>query len=157
MAYTVGFLAVGKFVDRYGTRIGYTVSICRWSVAACLHAFARSAMQLGFWRGMLGLGEAGNFPAAIKSVAEWFPKKDRAFATGIFQRRHERRVDGRAAAFCVDGRPSGWRTCFLITGSIGFVLAVMWWMAYRLPEVHRSVNREELAYIQSDAAEEAKR
>ncbi|MBI4872998.1 MAG: MFS transporter, partial [Acidobacteria bacterium] len=84
ICYTAGFLLMGRFIDRYGTRIGYAVAIVWWSVAACCHALARGALGLGFWRGMLGLGEAGNFPAAIKSVAEWFPKKDRALATGIF-------------------------------------------------------------------------
>ncbi len=83
-AYTVGFLVMGKLIDRFGTKIGYAVSIVWWSLAAALHAMARTTVDLGFWRAMLGLGEAGNFPAAIKSVAEWFPKKDRAFATGVF-------------------------------------------------------------------------
>jgi len=83
-AYMIGFLFAGKFIDRYGTRVGYAAAIAWWSVAAACHALARSAFGLGFWRGMLGLGESGNFPAAIKSVAEWFPKKDRALATGIF-------------------------------------------------------------------------
>ncbi|MBK5293407.1 MAG: MFS transporter, partial [Acidobacteriia bacterium] len=84
LTYTVGFLFMGKFIDRFGTRLGYAVSIIWWSVAAMCHALSSGLISLGFWRGMLGLGEAGNFPAAIKSVAEWFPKKDRAFATGIF-------------------------------------------------------------------------
>src|SRR5437868_14408995 len=84
LAYTVGFLVAGTFIDRFRTRIGYATAIVWWSIAAGLHALAVSAVSLAFWRAMLGFGEAGNFPAAIKSVAEWFPKKDRAFATGIF-------------------------------------------------------------------------
>ena len=84
IAYTVGFLAMGKLVDKFGTKIGYGFAIAWWSLAAGFHALSGSALSLSFWRAMLGLGEAGNFPAAIKSVAEWFPKKDRAFATGIF-------------------------------------------------------------------------
>jgi MFS transporter, ACS family, hexuronate transporter len=155
LAYAVGFLIAGKFIDRFGTRIGYFTSILWWSVAACLHAVARSTIHLGLWRALLGLGEAGNFPSAIKTVAEWFPKKDRAFATGILNA-------GTNTAYLV-GPPMfvwmafhfGWRNCFLITGSIGFVLAAMWWVVYRLPEAHRSVNREELAYIRSDVDEQS--
>jgi MFS transporter, ACS family, hexuronate transporter len=84
IAYTAGFLVAGNFIDRFGTRVGYAAATFWWSVAAGLHVLAQSAMGFGFWRAMLGLGEAGNFPAAIKAVAEWFLPKDRAFATGIF-------------------------------------------------------------------------
>jgi ACS family hexuronate transporter-like MFS transporter len=154
-AYTIAFLIAGKLIDKYGTRIGYAVSILLWSVAATLHATARSSMQLGFWRGMLGFSEAGNFPAAVKAVAEWFPRKDRAFANGIFN-------SGTTLASIV-GPPLfvwmaavwGWRACFVLTGSTGFVLALVWWIAYRVPEAHRSVNKAELDYIQGDREEAA--
>ena len=152
-AYMVGFLFMGKFIDRFGTRIGYAVSIVWWSIAACLHALARSALQMGIWRGLLGLGEAGNFPSAIKAVAEWFPKKDRAFATGIFNAGTNVASMVGPPLFVWIAAKYGWRECFLITGAIGFLLVIVWALAYRLPEVHRSVNREELAYIRSDAAE----
>ena len=84
IAYTIGFLVMGKLIDKFGTKIGYAFAIAWWSLAAGFHAFSGSAMSLSLWRAMLGLGEAGNFPAAIKSVAEWFPRKDRAFATLYF-------------------------------------------------------------------------
>lgn len=84
IAYGLGFLLVGRFVDRVGVRIGYGVSIACWSMAAASHALARGALQLGISRSLLGFAESGNFPSAIKAVAEWFPKKDRAFATDIF-------------------------------------------------------------------------
>ena len=84
MTYLIGFLIKGKFVERYGTRIGYTVAVAWWSLAVVLHGLAKTPLELGFWRAMLGLGEAGNFPAAIRSVAERFPKRDRAFTTAIF-------------------------------------------------------------------------
>ncbi len=154
-AYTVGFIYMGRFIDRFGTRVGYAVSIAWWSLAAALHAFARTPLSLGFWRGLLGFGESGNFPAAIKSVAEWFPKRDRAFATGIFNA-------GSNVASMV-GPPIivwmlglwGWRACFLVTGSLGFVWLVIWLVAYRLPQSHASVSKAELEYIQSDMGEDS--
>lgn len=131
--YTFGFLVAGKLVDHYGSRIGYALAIVWWSLAAALHAVAHTGFDLGFWRGMLGFGEAGNFPAAIKSVAEWFPKKDRALATGIFN-------SGTTVASIV-GPPVfvwlnalyGWRACFVITGAIGFLWVVLWLLLYRAP------------------------
>jgi ACS family hexuronate transporter-like MFS transporter len=154
MTYTIGFLLMGKFIDKVGTRIGYMVSLIWWSIAAALHALSSGVMSLGFWRGMLGLGESGNFPAAIKAVAEWFPKKDRAFATGIFNA-------GTNVASMI-GPPLfvwitaivGWRACFLITSSLGLVWLVVWLAYFRQPQEHASVNREELAYILSDQEEE---
>lgn len=152
-AYTVGFLFMGKLIDRFGTRIGYAVSILWWSVAACMHAFARTAFQMGFWRGLLGLGEAGNFPSAIKAVAEWFPKKDRAFATGIFNAGTNVASMIGPPIFVWIAANFGWRDCFVMTGAVGFVLAGVWWYVYRLPEAHRRVNAQELAYIRSDVEE----
>ena len=150
MAYTIGFLFMGKLIDRFGTRIGYAVAITWWSIAACFHATARTAVSLGFWRAMLGLGEAGNFPAAIKSVAEWFPKKDRAFATGIFNAGTNVAAMIGPPAFVAMNALLGWRACFLITGSLGFIWLVMWWLSYRVPEQHPRVNEGELQYIRSD-------
>ena len=151
IAYTVGFLFMGKFIDRFGTRIGYAVSIVWWSIAAALHALASGVVSMSCWRALLGLGESGNFPAAIKSVAEWFPKKDRAFATGIFNA-------GTNVASMI-GPPlfvwmvvqMGWRMCFLITASLGFVWVIFWLFCYRLPSEHKYVSPAELAYIHSDA------
>ena len=84
LAYAIGFLFAGWFIDKIGTRIGYTLYLAVWSVAAAAHSLARSALDFGIARFCLGIGESGNFPAAIKTVAEWFPKKERALATGIF-------------------------------------------------------------------------
>ena len=133
IAYTIGFLLAGKLIDRFGTRIGYAISIVWWSVAAGLHAVAQSGFSLGFWRAMLGFGEAGNFPAAIKSVAEWFPKKDRAFATGVFN-------SGTNVASMV-GPPIfawllvkfGWRAAFVFTASTGGLWVLLWLLLYRNP------------------------
>jgi ACS family hexuronate transporter-like MFS transporter len=153
LAYTVGFLIAGGLIDRYGTRIGYAVSVTLWSIAAALHAAAGSAFSLAVWRGVLGFAEAGNFPAAIKATAEWFPKRDRAFATGLFN-------SGTNIASVV-GPPLfvwmtamyGWRGCFIITASIGFVWLVWWMWFYKSPASHGSVSKAEYDYIHSDEAE----
>jgi len=154
LTYTLGFLFFGWFVDRFGTRIGYAVSALWWSCAASLHALSRTGLDLAMWRATLGLGEAGNFPTAIKCVAEWFPKKERALACGIFN-------SGASVAAMV-GPPLfvwmngqfGWRTCFFVTGTSGLVWAVVWWLVYRLPKNHPGANAAELAHIYSDAATE---
>ncbi len=152
-AYTIGFLFMGKIVDRWGTRFGYALSIVGWSVAASLHATARSALQLLTWRGLLGISEAGNFPAANKAVAEWLPKKDRALAIGLFNSGTTVSSIVGPPLFVWMAATLGWRVCFLITGGLGLVLVVLWWIAYRQPESHRAVNEKELAYIRGDAEE----
>ncbi|MGH9633099.1 MAG: MFS transporter [Bryobacteraceae bacterium] len=153
--YTLGFLVMGKFIDRFGTRLGYAVSIAWWSLAAALHAFAGSALSLSFWRAMLGFGEAGNFPSAIKSVAEWFPKKDRAFATGIFNAGTNVASMVGPPLFVAMAAAFGWRTCFMVTGLLGFVWLIFWLAWYRLPEQHPMANKAEVAYIYSDVDPES--
>src|SRR5262245_38072814 len=133
IAYTIGFLLAGKFIDRFGTRVGYSVAILWWSLAAGLTSLARSAVGFGFWRGMLGLGEAGNFPAAIKAVAEWFPKKDRAFATGVFNAGSNVAAMIGPPAFVSLNAIYGWRTCFLLTATLGAVWLIAWLLIYRGP------------------------
>ena len=144
-AYTLGFLAAGKFIDRFGTRIGYAAAIVWWSIAAALHAVARTPLQLGVWRGLLGFGEAGNFPSAIKAVAEWFPKKDRAFATGIFNAGSNVAAMLGPPLFVVMNAYWGWRSCFLITGGLGFVWVIFWFLFYRNPPVQQEGDVPEKA------------
>ena len=154
-AYTVGFLIMGKFIDKVGTRVGYFVSLTWWSAAAALHALSGSVFALGFWRAVLGLGEAGNFPAAIKSVTEWFPKQDRAFATGIFNAGSNAASMIGPYAFVLITQRYGWRACFMLTASLGLVWIVFWLWTYRRPEEHPSVNEAERAYILGDVEETA--
>lgn len=154
IAYMVGFLFAGKWIDRLGTRLGYALAIAWWSIAAACHAFASSAVALGFWRGMLGLGEAGNFPAAIKSVAEWFPVKDRAFATGIFNAGANVASMVGPPILVIMNQRYGWRACFLITASLGFIWMIFWLLSCHVPEKHPRVNPAELDYIHSDAPEQ---
>lgn len=133
IAYTIGFLAAGKFIDRAGVRIGYATAIVWWSLAAGLHALSRGVFSLGFWRAMLGLGEAGNFPAAIKAVAEWFPGKDRAFATGIFNAGTNVAAMAGPPIFVALNASYGWRACFLFTAATGGLWVVLWLASYRVP------------------------
>jgi len=154
-AYTVGFLIAGKFIDRFGTRIGYATAIVWWSAAAVLHSIAGSVFSLGFWRAMLGFGEAGNFPAAIKSVAEWFPKKDRAFATGIFNSGTNIASVLGPPLFVWISVQWGWRMAFVTTGCTGFVWVVIWMFSYRKPPAEVAV--EDAAAVESVSWTEALR
>ncbi len=152
-AYAGGFLLMGWWIDRVGTRRGYAGAITLWSLAAGLHALSTSWLHLGFWRALLGLGESGNFPAAIKAVTEWFPKRDRAFATGIFNASTNVAVMIGPPLFVWMNSHLGWRACFLITASTGIICLALWWFFYRLPRQHRWVNEAELAIIESDPEE----
>ena len=154
-AYAGGFLLMGWWIDRVGTRRGYAGAITLWSIAAGLHALSTSWLQLSFWRALLGLGESGNFPAAIKAVTEWFPKRDRAFATGIFNASTNVAVMVGPPLFVWMNAHLGWRACFVITASSGALCLALWWFFYRLPRQHRWVNEAELAIIESDPEEKA--
>ena len=160
IAYGLGLLFMGGIIDRLGTKIGYTISIAIWSLFGMLHAAVRPAFSLaGFIaaRFGLGIGESGNFPAAIKTVAEWFPKKDRAFATGIFDASTS--VGAILAPFIVGAIVSvegeNWQIPFLFTGVLSALWVFLWLRTYQKPESHPKLSREELAYINSDSEEES--
>lgn len=152
-SYGFGLLIVGRLMDRLGTRTGFSVAIVVWSLACMGHAFARSVFGFGIARFALGAGEAGNFPAAIKTTAEWFPKKERALATGIFNSGSN--VGAIIAPLTVPWMAMkwGWQSAFIITGAVGFVWLIAWLILYRRPEDHPKVSPAELAYIQSDPPE----
>jgi ACS family hexuronate transporter-like MFS transporter len=154
-AYAVGLLIAGGLIDRFGTRIGYSLAIVVWSLAAMGHAMARSAFGFGIARAALGLGEAGNFPAAIKTVAEWFPKRERAFATGVFNAGTNVGAIGAPLIVPWIALRLGWQWAFILTGAIGFTWLALWLPLYRRPEQHPRVSEEELAYIRSDGVETA--
>jgi ACS family hexuronate transporter-like MFS transporter len=152
-AYAVGLLLVGSLMDRFGTRKGFSFAVMFWSLAAMGHALARSVFGFGVARFALGLGEAGNFPAAIKTVAEWFPKKERALATGIFNSgSNVGAIVGPLAVPFIAVR-FGWQWAFIITGLLGFVWLALWLAIYRRPEEHPKLSLRELQYIQSDPSE----
>ena len=150
IAYALGFLVVGRIMDRVGTRRGFAGAIVIWSIAAMAHAFARTAAGFSAARFALGLGESGNFPASLKTVAEWFPSRERAFATGIFNAGSN--VGAILTPIIVPwiALRWGWRAAFIATGAIGFVWLVVWLLVYRSPEEHPKCSPAELAYIRSD-------
>lgn len=153
VAYAVGLLVAGRLIDRYGTKIGYAIALILWSLVGMATSLARTPFHFGIARGALGLSEAGNFPAAIKTVAEWFPKKERALATGIFNAGTN--VGAIIAPLTVPwiALTYGWQWAFILTGAVGFLWLAFWLPMYRKPEVHSRVSPQELAYIQSDPAD----
>ena len=152
-AYALGLLLTGRLLDRIGTRLGFAIAIVLWSVAAMGHGLARTVLGFGIARFLLGLGEAANFPASIKTVAEWFPRKERAFATGIFNAGSN--VGPIVVPLTVPwiAVTYGWPWAFVLTGALGFAWLVVWLAIYRSPETHPHVTPEELAYIRSDPPE----
>ena len=154
-AYAIGLLAAGGFIDRVGTRIGYAVAIGIWSAATIGTSLVRTVLGFGTARFFLGLGESGNFPASIKTVAEWFPKNERALATGIFN--CGANIGAVVAPIAVPWLTVhyGWQSAFLVTGSISAVWIIPWVIMYRPPQLHPRVSKAELAYIQSDPPEPA--
>ena len=153
VAYAAGLFVMGRVVDRLGTRRGFSLSVFVWSIAAVAHALARSVLQFSMVRFVLGIGESGNFPSSIKTVAEWFPKKERALATGIFNTgTNIGAIVTPLIVPCITYR-FGWQMAFIGTGALGLIWLLAWWILYRRPEEYRSISREELAYIRSDPPE----
>jgi ACS family hexuronate transporter-like MFS transporter len=152
-AYALGLPLFGRFIDRYGTKLGYTISIVGWSIAAMAHALASSALSFGIARALLGVSEAGNFPASIKTTAEWFPRKERALATGIFNSGANIGAVVAPATVPWLAEQWGWGGAFIATGAIGFLWIIAWQLLYERPEASKRVSKEELAFIQSDREE----
>ena len=150
VAYAIGLITTGRFLDKFGTRIGYMWAIIIWSIAGIAHSAARGVVGFAAARFTLGLGESANFPAAVKSVAEWFPGKERAFATGLF---NSGSTIGAIIAPIIVTAISlslGWKWAFIITGSLGFIWLFFWIAWYRVPEKHPKISKEELLYINQD-------
>ena len=156
-AYALGLLGIGRLIDRVGTRLGYGLALGWWSIAAMLHGLAASVLGFGCVRFLLGLGQAGNFPAAIKTVAEWFPKRERALATGIFN------SGSNAGAILAPllvpwlTLEFGWRWAFAAFGAVGLLWIVAWLLIYREPALHPRLSPAELDYIRSEPDESAGR
>lgn len=148
--YAFGQLTYGRIIDKIGTKMGYTISITLWSIAAMLHTAVKSTFGFGLVRGFLGLGESGNYPAGVKTTAEWFPKKERALAIGILD-------SGSNIGACVGPilvpfllAVYGWQAAFLITGSLGFIWLILWLIFYEIPSKQKRLTKSEFDYIHSD-------
>ncbi len=153
IAYAVGMVVAGGLTDKLGTRRAFAIAIGLWSIAAMLPGAASSVLALGVAMFLIGLGEAANFPACIKTVAEWFPKRERALATGIFN--SGANIGNIVVPLVVPTLVVlvSWRGAFFVTGGFGIVWLIVWLVYYRRPELHRSVSRSELDLILSDPAE----
>jgi ACS family hexuronate transporter-like MFS transporter len=153
-AYALGLLAAGRFVDKVGTRIGYMVIMAVWSLSAMSHALANTVLEFGIARFSLGLGESGNFPAAIKTVAEWFPQSERSLATGIFNSGSN--LGAILAPLIVPWVTIryGWHAAFLVTGTFSALWIVLWYRTYRKPADHPTLTGAELRHIYQEAAQQ---
>jgi ACS family hexuronate transporter-like MFS transporter len=152
-AYALGLLMVGRLIDRLGTRLGYALTIAFWSLASMAHGLMTSLDGFLTARFVLGFSESGVFPASLKAVAEWFPKKERALATGIFNAGTN--VGAALTPLIVPWIFArwGWRGCFFAVGALGFVGLALWLWLYRPPEQHQQCSAEELEHIRSDVTE----
>jgi len=151
--YAFGMVGAGRVIDKLGTKTGYALTTGLWSVAAVCHAFASSVLGFAAVRAFLGLTESGNFPSAIKTTAEWFPKKERALATGIFNSGSN--VGAIIAPLTVPfiAVAWGWKWAFILTGLIGFIWLVLWLLLYKIPSQEKRLSKEEFEYINSDKEE----
>jgi len=146
-AYAIGFLLVGRFIDKVGVRIGFAVAVIIWSIAAAAHGMVHSVFGFALARFILGLGESANFPSSIKATAEWFPRHERAFATGIFNAGSNVGVMITAIIVPFITLTLGWRWAFLVTGLFGILWVLFWLPLYRRPQDHPKVSARELDYI----------
>lgn len=155
LSYAVGMMFVGQLIDRLGTKLGYAVSLAAWSLAAIGHGWVSSTVGFFVARAALGVTESGNFPAAIKTTAEWFPKKERALATGIFN--SGANIGAIVAPLTVPfiAQSMGWRWAFIITGVIGLLWLILWQIFYETPKKQPRLSKAEYDYIHSDTDEAA--
>ncbi|MCK9412584.1 MAG: MFS transporter [Prolixibacteraceae bacterium] len=152
-AYAVGLISMGSLLDKIGTRLGFIISISLWSLAGMAHAMARSVFSFSVARFGLGIGESANFPAAIKTVAEWFPKKERALATGIFNSGPNVGAILTPLLIPIIALKWGWQSAFIMTGALGFIWLLFWIPMYRKPELQKLLTETERNYILQDDRE----
>jgi MFS transporter, ACS family, hexuronate transporter len=153
VAYALGLISTGRFIDKLGTRRGYVWAMVIWSLAGMAHAAARTVFGFMFARFTLGIGQAANFPAAVKAVAEWFPKKERAFANGLFNAGSNFGAIIAPVIVSAITIAWGWKWAFIITGALGFIWVIFWLVSYRIPEKHPKLKKDEYQYIVQDQDE----
>ena len=156
-AYALGYLGAGRMMDKLGTRLGFSLSVIVWSLSSMAHSLARTVTGFSAARFALGIGESGNFPASIKTVAEWFPARERALATGIFNAGSNIGAIITPIVVPTIALKFGWRAAFIATGLLGFLWLAFWIPVYRRPAEHPKCSKDELAYIQSDGMDEPAR
>lgn len=154
IAYGAMFIVWGGVIDRIGVKLGFTIAIIWWSMAGMGHALVTTAVGFSLARFMLGVGEAANFPGALKTVAEWFPKRERALATGIFNAgTNVGAIVAPATALTLSAR-YGWRSAFIFTGAVGLIWLLFWWKLYKRPEDHPRLSKKEFEIIRGGEKEE---
>ena len=155
ISYAIGLISCGWFIDKIGTRMGYAWAMLVWSTAAISHAFARGVVSFSAARFVLGIGESANFPAAVKTTAYWFPKKERALASGLFNSGSS--IGAIIAPLIVAGITVkwGWEWAFIITGSFGLIWIIFWLIHYHLPSEHPKISSREMQYILQDDLEQS--
>lgn len=153
-AYAIGMVSVGRIIDKIGTKSGYAFTLIFWSIASILHALSTGTASFMIYRAFLGFTEAGNFPAAIKTVAEWFPQKERAYAAGIFN--SGANVGAIIAPVVVPWLAINysWQVAFVATGAVGFIWLIFWALLYEIPAKHKKLSGAEYQYIHSDVLDE---
>lgn len=147
LAYAIMFLVWGGVLDKIGVKLGFAIALVMWSIAGMGHALAASAVGFSIARFFLGIGEAANFPASVKTVAEWFPKRERALATGIFNAGTNVGAIIAPATALILSEHFGWQSAFIFTGAVGFLWLIFWWALYQKPEEHPRLTDEELTLI----------
>lgn len=149
-AYAIGLVSMGKLLDKIGTKIGYIIAIVTWSAASVFHSICSGFVSFGIMRFILGIGQSANFPAAVKTVAEWFPKKERALATGLFNTGSNAGAILTPLIVPVIVIHWNWQVAFLSTGLLGFVWLIFWWLFYKTPGKNRMLRDAEKQYIEND-------
>lgn len=158
MAYAIGLISMGTLLDKIGTKLGFIISITLWSLAGMAHAAARSVFSFSLARFSLGIGESANFPASVKTVAEWFPKKERALATGLFNSGPNIGAILTPLLIPIIALKWGWQWAFIITGALGFIWLLFWIPIYKKPEINERLSEQERNYIlQDDLAPETQK
>jgi ACS family hexuronate transporter-like MFS transporter len=150
ICYALGLLGVGRLIDKLGTKIGYGLVFLLWNLAAIAHAAVSSTFGFFIVRGSLGLAESGNFPAAIKTIAEWFPPKERALATGIFNSGANVGAIITPLIVPLIAQKWGWQWAFILAGAIGFVWLICWFLLYSVPQKNKHISLSELDFIEED-------
>jgi len=156
LCYALGMIGVGRLIDKLGSKIGYAVSLLLWSIVAIGHGLIKTTTGFFVARGLLGVTESGNFPAAIKTTAEWFPKKERALATGIFNSGTNigAIVAPLTVPYIAADPDFGWRGAFMITGAIGLLWLIFWFWLYEIPKKQKRLGKAEFDFIHGDKDED---